>query len=248
MAVLVVAACADDTATGVDLAGVDIAGDLTLVVPTGLRERLVQRTVTEVTPPVGPARNEELGCGVSCYDDYDDYDDVDPTTAASGIWNAKTRANFVPGKLSVIGSHEYIGNKGFIETRGVLTHGSTVLATEIRSKEQSVPFLFPPWVMHYIWVEAPLYTNTECGLSGHGNSTHSAWWEAVMGGPSAVFARITVPSNSERDFQPECPAIPPPVTSTGGGGAAVTCYIWITYDLYTGEIYHQELLFCEEGG
>jgi hypothetical protein len=243
-AAVVLTACADETATGVALAAADTPSDLALVVPTGVREQLVERTLSEITPPSGPARTEDQGYGTYYYGD-------EPlTTTAAGIWNEKTRANFVPGALSVIGSHDYTGNKGSIDTRATLARGGETLATRSAYKEQSVPFLSFPWVQS-IWVEARIYTDSECGLNGWGDSAHRAWWEAIIAGPVFDFAEVGRPSTSDREFQPECPATPPPSTGTGstsGGGAEVTCYIWIVYDLDTGEIYHQQLLFCTDGG
>ena len=34
----------------------------------------------------------------------------------------------------------------------------------------------------------------------------------------------------------------------GGGGGSLTCWYMITYDMWTGEIYDVDLLYCEVGG
>jgi hypothetical protein len=249
-ALLALVAC-EDTATNVPLGTSEPPSDLALAVPIDLRDRLVVRTIrVDSVRPDGPARSEHLG-----YGSYpSEYESAWEEMPASGIWNAHTRANFLPGRLSVVGSHEYIGNKSSIDTRGSLGFQGSVIGTNQAYVEQSHPFPIPMLSPQSIWAEARIYTDQECGLSGWGDSAHAAWWEAVLGGPVFNFSRKQVASHADRAYQPACPPNPPPppdndtgVTSTGGGGEGV-CYLWITYDLYSGQIYDSEVLFCTDGG
>jgi len=247
-AALLSAACAEDASTGVDVDTASAASDLAVVVPTGVRERSVVRNVSTDTEARGPARTEHLGYGT--YPSGNEYDAS--LTPYSSIWGQRTTANFLPGQLSVIGSHYYTGNKGAVETNGKVSYAGTQLATQRSMAESSFPFLIDFAREHFIWTEARIYTDRECGLDGSGDSSHEAWWEAVMGGPVFQFHNTTRSSTSDRMYQPSCaPEPPPPTPSTGftsGGSVEAICYIWIIYDIYTGEIYDQQLLFCTDGG
>ena len=248
VAAMMLAACADESGTASGPDAEELSADLTLVVPTDVRTGSIVRDVFENAAfEGGPARSEHLGYGT-----YPEYE-PEPVPEESGIWNAQTRANFLPGQLSVVGSHDYVGNKGSIETKGYLQNQGSVIGTHHSYREQSYPILWPPWDVHFIWAEARIYTDRECGLDGWGDSLHKAWWEAVFGGPVSSFSSSHASSIADRTFQPTCPSDPPPAatntgfTSTGGGGE-MTCYIWIEYDIYTGEIYDQQLLYCTDGG
>src|SRR5688572_5867555 len=248
LAAMMLAACAEESGNALGPSAGDVSSDLALVVPTDVRARSVVREVFDGAPPaVGPARSEHLG-----YGSYPEYES-EPVPAESGIWNAQTRANFLPGQLSVVGSHDYVGNKGSIETKGYLGYQGRQIGTHQSYKEQSYPILWPPWDVHFIWAEARVYTDRECDLDGWGDSMHKAWWEAVFGAPVSSFSSTHQSSIADRAFQPTCPPEPPPpttntgFTSTGGGGE-ITCYIWIEYDMNTGEIYDQQLLYCTDGG
>jgi hypothetical protein len=251
-ALLALVAC-ENTATNVPFGPSEMPSDLELAVPVDLRDRFVVRTITvDSVRPDGPARSEHLGYG--SYPSDPTYGTPHEHAFASGIWDAHTRANFLPGRLSVVGSHEYIGNKSSIDTKGSLAFQGSIIGTNQAYTEQSHPFPIPMLSPQFIWAEARIYTDRECGLSGWGNSAHAAWWEAVLGGPGFNFSRREVASHADRAYQPTCPTTPPPPpntntghTSTGGGGEAV-CYVWITYDLDTREIYDQQLLFCTDGG
>jgi hypothetical protein len=248
---LALVAC-EDTATSIPRDFVEPLGaELALAVPTDVRDRLVVRTFTvDSVRPDGPARSEHLGYGSYPSDpSYEVYDDL----PAAGIWNAETRASFLPGQVSVIGSHEYIGNKSSIDTRGSVSFEGSVIGTSQAYTENSFPFPIPMLSPRYIWAEARIYTDRTCGLSAWGDSSHAAWWEAVLGGPVFTFARIQRTSHADRAYQAACSTpLPPSNTNTGntytGGGGEGVCYVWITYDLYSGEIYDQQLLFCTDGG
>jgi hypothetical protein len=251
-ALLALVAC-EDTATDVPSGASELPSDLAFEVPIDLRDRLVVRTIkVDSVRPDGPARSEHLGYG--SYPSDPSYGTGYEDVPAAGIWDANTRATFFPGRLSVVGSHEYVANKSSIDTRGSLAFQGTVIGTNQAYVEQSHPFLIPLLSPQFIWAEARIYTDRECDLSGWGDSAHAAWWEAVFGGPVFTFSRAQVASHADRAYQPACPSTPPPpsntntgTTSTGGGGEGV-CYVWITYDIYTGEIYDQQLMFCTDGG
>jgi hypothetical protein len=245
---LLAAACTEEAPTELSAGAFDIASSLDLAIPTDIRERLVVRNISErrlVGP--GPARNEHLGEGTYSWP-WEETIDV-----AAAIWNAQTRANFLPGLLSVIGSHEYAGNKGSVDTQAIVTYQGATVGTQRSYAEDTYPFLLDALNQHFIWTEARIYTDRECGLSGFGNSAHRASWEAVFGGPVFNFSVIARQSYSTREDQPDCAPTPPspPTTghgSTGGGGGDAVCYVWIIYDLDTGEIYNQQLLYCTDGG
>jgi hypothetical protein len=250
-AIVVLAGCEGESATVAGVAAGELSSDLTLAVPIGMPEPPVIRNAFDIedAPVGGPARSEHLGYGT-----YPEYETEPVITEESGIFNAKTRANFLPGQLSVIGSHDYIGNKGSVDTKANVSFQGSIIGSNSSHREDGYPILWPPWDMHFIWTEARIYTDRECGLTGWGDSLHQAWWEAVLGGPVYSFTAQHLTTNSERAEQPACPSTPPPPsntntgsTSTGGGGEGV-CYVWITYDIYTGEIYSQQLMFCTDGG
>ncbi|MGE0161040.1 MAG: hypothetical protein AB7T31_16705 [Gemmatimonadales bacterium] len=250
VAALVVAACTEDAPTGVAPDVAEIASELAFVVPTDLRERMITRTiVVDTVRPAGPARSEDQGYGT-----YYDFGEQPVVTAAAGLWDEKTRAWFLPGRLSVVGSHDYIANKSSVDTKATLSYQGAVIGTNQSYAENSHPFIPPPLWTQSIWTEARIYTDRECGLSGWGDSAHRAWWEAVMGSPVSIFSAVARGSTADRVFQPACPPTPPNPgnstgsTSTGGGGGEAICYLWTTYDLETGEIYNQQLLFCTDGG
>jgi hypothetical protein len=245
-ALVLSAGCQEHTTTGPELGAASVSSDLALVVPTGLRDRLVARTLSTVTDGAGPARTEHLGYGTYSWDE--------PIVAYSSIWDAKTIANFLSGQLSVIGSHYYTGNKGSVATSGRVYYDGVEIGVQRSRAENTFPFLLDFAREHFIWTEARIYTDRTCDLTGFGDSEHGAWWEAVMGGPVFQFHNTTRSSVSDREYQPDCASAPPPPppppstgTSTGGGSDAI-CYIWIEYDLYTGQIYDQQLLFCTDGG
>jgi hypothetical protein len=232
------------------VSGHAVIANLGITIPTDVRARSVVRTISEKKLPAGgPARTEHLGYGT-----YSGYEN-EPIDAVAGIWDHKTRANFLPGHLSVVGSHEFSGNKGSVDTEGTVRFQGTIVGTQRAFAQDTYPFvlaIFDP--VHFIWTEARIYTDRECGLTGHGASAHRASWEAVMGGPVFAFSEIARSSTSDLESQPECTgSTPPPANPTtgaggsGGGGESV-CYIWITYDLDSGEILHQQLLYCTDGG
>jgi hypothetical protein len=247
-AMVLLAACEEESASVAALGPEEVSSDLALAVPAGIPRPNVVRNLfdIEAAPEGGPARSEHLG-----YGEYPGYEEPIVTEAA-GIFDARTDANFLPDRLTVVGSHEYVGNKGSVDTKANVSFQGSIIGSDNSAREDSYPFLWPPWDVHYIWTEARIYTDRECGLSGWGDSLHKAWWEAVFGGPVSSFATTYRTTNSERADQPTCPPAPPPsdqntTVTTGGGGEGV-CYVWITYDLYSGEIYDQQLLFCTDGG
>jgi hypothetical protein len=247
---VLLAACEEESATVAGLGSEQLSSDLALAVPGAVPEQPVVRNLFDIddAPVAGPARTEDLGYGTYYYE-------PEPViTEESGIFNAKTTANFLPGQLSVVGSHDFIGNKGSVDTKANLSFQGSIIGTNNASREDGYPILWPPWDLHFIWTEARIYTDRECGLSGWGDSLHKAWWEAVFGGPVYSFTSNHLTTNSDRADQPACPSTPPSdgsTTSSGGvvgGGGEGVCYIWIEYDYVTGEIYDQQLLFCTDGG
>jgi hypothetical protein len=248
-AALLTAACTEHEPTGIAAGVPDIVSSLDLAIPGDVRDRLIVRNISEKTyeSPMGPARNEHLGEGT--YSGSEESIDV-----TAGIWNARTRANFLPGMLSAIGSHEYQGNRGSVDTEARVTYQGATVGTQRSYAQDTYPFLLDALRTHFIWTEARIYTDRECGLSGFGSSAHRASWEAVFGGPVFNFSEIARSSTSSIEYQGACGS-PPPTTNTGGtfssasgGGGDAVCYVWITYDIDTREVIDQQLLFCTDGG
>jgi hypothetical protein len=216
--------------------------DLAFILPALAGERLVQ---SEGGSQAGTPRP----MGVYSEDGWSE-DDV----VYSDIWNHRTRANFLPGYLSVQASHEQQGNVGRIQTTGTVRHEGQVIGTQLATIERSWPFVIDFGLPHELWLSLRVYTDTECGLTGYGDSVHTAYWHAVIGGPVFDFNRTTRTSQSDHERQPVCEPTTTTFTSTGGGsggtssGGTYTCFFWIEYDLWTGEILEAEFLFCTEGG
>ena len=240
--ILMASACTEEPFTAPTEA--EWAADLALVLPGLTPEQLIAQRSDTLELPTGPLANSEPPPP-----DADDWVDYEWPALASDVWNHKTRANFIEGRLSVIAEHNYMGNIGTLSTTGTVRYQGEVIGTQTGYSEQSFPFLFS-FMPHYMWQEVRVYVDTECGLSGWGNSSHEAKWQAVMGGPVSVFNGTTRPSQSDHEYQPECP--PEPVTFAGGGdgysGDRVMCYYWVEYDIYTGEILDAWLMYCTEGG
>jgi len=242
--IFVAAACTEEAITAPT--EVSWTEDLALAIPPLTQEQLVARSVLTSDAPAGPMANPEPPPP-----DADDYDYDDMPVRVSDVWDHRTRANFVPGMLAVIGSHKYAGNKGTLTTTGTVRYQGQVIGTQTGYVEQTFPFIFDAGMTHEIWQEVRVYVDTECGLRGNGHSSHGAYWQAVFGGPVFEFSETTRPSQSDDEHQPECP--PTPVIPTGGGsdvysGDRVICYFWVEYDLATGEILDAWLMYCTEGG
>jgi hypothetical protein len=91
LAALMLAACAEEPDGPVGLGAEEVPADLALVVPTDISTQSIVREVVErPLPEGGPARSEHLGYGT-----YPEYE-PEPVPAESGIFNAQTRANFLP--------------------------------------------------------------------------------------------------------------------------------------------------------
>jgi hypothetical protein len=123
---VLLAACEEESATVAGLGSEVSSSDLALALPAVISAHTVVRNVfdIEAAPGAGPARSEHLGYGT-----YPGYETEPAITEESGIFNAKTRANFLPGQLSVIGSHEFIGNKGSVDTKANLAFQGSIIGS-----------------------------------------------------------------------------------------------------------------------
>lgn len=246
VACIILAACAKEPATAVDGEYLDVAADLEFVLPSVTHEqKLASSAIADSASGPALVTSEREGPPT------DQGSELDYSNATSAIWNEKTVAAFVPGYLSMLGRHNYQGNKGRVETRASLRFEGQSIGSQSSAQEQQFPFVIDFGRVHYIWTSTRIYTDRECGLTGVGDSTHKAWWEAVAGGPVFNFSSSEKTSISELARQADC-APEPTFTDSGGGGGSpggeMTCWYLITYDLWSGEVYDVDLLYCTEGG
>src|SRR5262249_28738404 len=116
---LVAAACTEGPPTAIG--EVVVADDLAFFMPAITTEQLVSDSTIALQPPPGPTGHPEPPPP----DADDPY--VEPPIMVSDVWNHRTRANFVTGALSVIGSHNYQGNVGRISTTGTVRYQGQVI-------------------------------------------------------------------------------------------------------------------------
>jgi hypothetical protein len=240
-AALLAAACNEGPTTAVALAGTGEPLDLELTMPEITPDLLVDRRF-EVFDAPGAARVFVPG------DEGNDSGELTPADA--GIWNAYTDLSFGSGYLEAWGEHDYLANKARIDVTAEVWHDGVVIGARTGVTE-NVHGLTLPWPRHII-ANVIIHTDTDCGLSADAHSSHQAWWEFGLGSGPSNLGREIVPSYSTRADQPSCAPANPNPNGGGGGGSSgsdqMTCYLWLEYDLLTGEIYDAELLFCSEGG
>jgi hypothetical protein len=242
---LAAVACSESPPTA--LASADLGNDLAFVVPTVAPEHLIATGMHPLDAAFRPMSNSEP---LPPEPEYPDAETLEAYNAESDIWNQQTRANFIPGALSVIADHNYSGNLGRIETTGSVRYQGQVIGTQRAETEETWPFIFDFGMTHWIGHSLRVYVDRDCGLTGSGDSRHYARWQAVMGGPVFDFSPAQKTSQSEYENQGEC--APTPFLPGGGideySGDRVMCYFWVEYDLETGEIYDYWLMYCTGGG
>jgi hypothetical protein len=241
VALLLVAACAEEPTTSVTRAGLGAAADLALIIPSVTPETFVALDFATVGPPPGV---------LATADPEPPPERPTHPVPASAIYNAMTFAGFSPGYGYAQGSHRYQGNRGRIETTARVRSEGAVIGSQSAVTEHSNPFVFDFGWLKYISAFAKVYTDIECGLTVDGFSQHRAAWQAVLGGPVSDFQPTEQASQSDVGHQPACEPPPPPPTPGGGGwggGDPATCWFWLQYDLWTGEVYAAALLFCSGG-
>ncbi len=249
---LFVAACADETPTSIPVDPLDSAEGLALFVPSLTSDQLVASTEEESVPPAdGPSAvttEEEPPLpdfGGDSEVDISDYLDEEGT-----IWDPYTKVGFGVGYGFSYGEHKYQGNKGRIETTVSVSYNDVPLGSQTAVNEKYDIFLLDAGALHFVSATARFYTDKTCGLTVRGSSLHQAWWEWFLGGHSTSWGRAAQTSGAPAEYQGACPV--EPAGGIGGGeaegGYGTTCYVWVEYDLETGEVYEMTVLACMEGG
>jgi len=249
--VLVTAACSDPSATALGRTDGEVPADLTLLFPSFTDADRMRVEHREITPSEAPAAALQM----------EDPDESPPEREAmSSIWSERTEVGFQGAYAYSRARHSYSGNVGRVETVATVYYGSQVVGTQPKAAQDYIPFLFDFGMNKSITTEAYVFIDQECGLRVDGTSSHLAWWEW------SLVDKVSTWGRSERNSQAFPPVEQPSCQqddilaggfaggSEGGGGSgsgAVTCWYWVTYDSYTGEIYDAEFLYCDdamEGG
>jgi hypothetical protein len=248
--VLLVLGCAEDPTTPDAVRYGGEAPDLDLIWPALTLE---SRTPTEVVELPGDPRPPGV-----IRDDYDD--SAPPENVSATIIGPITQVGFTPTYAYSRGRHSYTGNVGKVTTEARVTFDGQSIGMQPAMRQKSVPFLLDWGEVKSISVEAYVFTDQDCGLRVDGSSKHYAWWSWFLGGPTPDWGDAIASSQA---FPPATlpPCAPEPIPdpeypnsdgsgTDGGGGGSVTCWYWVTFDPYTGEVTDQQFLFCEgiDGG
>jgi hypothetical protein len=246
-AIVLVAACADAPATPLEPPHERTAESLELVLPAFHPDMLVQGGPEELSSDTrdggAPLRTIDEGEEAPSTGEMTEV----PLDAVSAIYDARTFVYFNPDHVYAQGEHNYQGNRSRIETTLDVWYDGQQIASQLGVKEESKLFLFSVFTLHYIQAVSRVYSGYSCGLAASASSLHSAWWEAVVGSPVSKFHESGTSSFATRREQPACEPDPPPSTEFSlyndyGGGY---CWVSIWYDIWTGEIIHLDILYCE---
>jgi len=244
LAALFVAACAEDTPTSLPVDPLDSAESLELVVPSLSPDQLVAMTEE------GSAASADGPSAVTTSEEppSPEYSDIDVSgylDEVGTIWDPYTKVGFGPGYGFSYGEHKYQGNKGRVETTVSVSYNDAPLGSQTAVREKYDIFLLDAGALHFVSATARFYTDKTCGLTVRGSSLHQAWWEWFLGGHATSWGRAIETSGAPAEYQGECPVQP---AGGGGGGDDAVCYLWIEYDLETGEVYDVSVLYCTVGG
>lgn len=243
-ATCLVAACADPPTAPPRVLADDPPAGFELLFPTLDPEALVARYTAEdfgeSAPPAGPFRPGPAAVSAEELED-----------AVAALYDTRTLAGFSSGSAYAFGEHRYQGNKSRIETTANVEFQNDPIGSQVAYREDGNPFIFDFGVEKYISVMAKIFTDHDCGLEVYGRSSHTAWWEAVLGGSVSTYGRVGRTSFSDLKRQDECDA--GRSSWYGGGGAdsgpsGAICYFSVWYDIFTGYIYSAELLYCSDYG
>jgi len=243
-AIVLVAACADAPATPLEPPHEGVSEALELVFPAFHPDMLVQ---------VGPEPSSDTGVGGAPLRTLSEGEEPPPIgeireiplDARSAIYDARTFVYFNPDHVYAQGEHNYQGNRSRIETTLNVWYGGQPIASQLGVKEESKIFLLSVFTVHYMQAVSRVYTGHSCGQAATASSAHTAWWEAVIGSPVSKFHESGTSSFATRREQPACeppPAIEFALYDDFGGGF---CWVSIWYDIWTGEIIHLDVLYCE---
>jgi hypothetical protein len=147
-----------------------------------------------------------------------------------------------------------------VETLATVSFGAQVIGSQPAHRQDYIPFLFNLGRVNEILAEAFVFVDQDCGLKVDGYSRHFAKWQWFLAGPAPIWGDADMSTQAFPPvYQPPCQEEPTPDPGYNGGTEAggaegsdvVTCWYWVTYDPYTGEIYDADFLFCDgamEGG
>lgn len=193
-----------------------------------------RKTAVVQTPETNPARVSG--------------DNLDMSRPLQQIFNERTSVAFEPGYVRGFGTHQYIGNVGAVSTTTQVTFQNQHLGSQAAEAQDYTPFLFDFGSVKRIWVSAKVFTDHECGLTGHASSQHSASWQFFQGTGAPLWGKSGEPSQADPKSQGGCSS----GTGTGFGTqyapAGMVCTYLITYELDTGIIVDAELLYCTSSG
>ncbi|MDH3206966.1 MAG: hypothetical protein OEO79_10155 [Gemmatimonadota bacterium] len=241
--ILIAAACSEESATWVPAAELEVPSDLLLTFPSVTRETFIQGEVIEVGDPSRPAGA------------YSEGGDVLRDEAFSEIVGASTKVGFDSDYAYSMAQQRYTGNVGRVHTTATVSYDGTQIGSQVAFREHYVPFLFDFGAIKDLWVEAFVFIDKECGLKVDGHSEHYARWQWFLGGPAPEWGTA---GETTQAFPPvnqaACPSEEEPDNGWTGGGesgtgeesGAVTCWYWVTYDPYTGEVYDAQFLYCDD--
>lgn len=244
VAMLLVAACSDTPTTPVDVTGDGPRSVLEFDFPAFRPDMLVQesREIFDGSQAGTPARATAEGEQLPPLGEELEI----PSDVVSDIWNARTGAGIGPTEAWAEGSHQYQGNKSRIETTLRVTRAGAEVGRQTGIKQADWIFWFDFGIPKSLSVLVRYYVNAACGFAAWASSQHDAWWEAIPGASIATYGRVARFSQSDYNTQPECPEPPPSVTfglyNDYGGGY---CWVSIWYDIWTGEVIHLDVLYCE---
>lgn len=243
--IALVAACADAPATPLEPPHERASDALELAFPAFHPDMLVQVGSDEPTSGTGdgdaPARTLSDAEEPPPIGEWGEI----PLDARSAIYDARTFVYFNPDHVYAQGEHNYQGNRSRIETTLNVWYQGAQIASQLGVKEESKIFFLSAFAIHYMQAVSRVYSGYSCGQAATASSVHSAWWEAVVGSPVSKFHESGTSSFATRREQGVCE--PPPSTAFSiyddyGGGY---CWVSIWYDIWTGEIIHLDILYCD---
>jgi hypothetical protein len=244
---LVTTACSEESSTSIAGPDADWPAALTLMFPEVAAEDFMRG---EVEAPADPARVLSIG----------DPDGPDEDAVAQ-VFGASTKVGFTADYAYSSGRHKYTGNKGRVETTARVSYDGTQIGTQTAFREEYVPFLLDWGETKEIWAEAYVFLDQDCGLRVDADSKHYAGWQWFLGGPAPnwgpasvstqAFPPVSQPACAEADDSSDDGLVGGSESGGAEDSGPVTCWYWVTYDPFTGEVYEADFLFCDgltEGG
>ncbi len=251
-AVLVVAACAEEPATAVVMESLGPPADLEFFLPAVDPDRLVAREPAAAPLPSRPTLVVEPGESGESDEPGASGVPVHYFEARGAIAAARTVVGFEAVYAYSRGQHTYLGNKGRVESSVTVTFRGRPLGTQSAFKEDYGIFLFDGGRSKFIWASARVYSDHECGLEVSGESKHSAWWEFFTGVGVLTWGKVERSTSAPSAAQDACEPVNEERPSGGDGededGYGVVCWYLLEYNIFTGEIYYVELLYCGSVG